>query len=263
MAASGDAVENVRGVEGIWELAESNASWTHEMLFSQYSQSLTRKLKRMGTLRKLRAGELANRAISGEDIVGLAAEVEIPPTELVRWILPHIDLAAHASSSVKVKDIVVQPSLVANAPLRRQILRAVGSDPIRSPAFDDARRLVGLEYEHRLQRMLRARGIPFRSEEELQREGAAKTPDVELPVPIDVGGRAVNWIDSKACFGDESAFLEHAPQFQAYINRFGPGMVIYWFGMSGLDVGDDRALVLSAGFPDNVRTMSSPPTASR
>ena len=50
-------------------------------------------------------------------------------------------------------------------------------------------------------------------------------------VPILVRGRVVHWIDSKASFGD---ILVHETQglkqFGGYVNRFGPGLVIYWMG---------------------------------
>ena len=40
----------------------------------------------------------------------------------------------------------------------------------------------------------------------------------------------VNWIDSKAMFADETTFREHIIQYKAYNNRYGKGLVIYWFG---------------------------------
>lgn len=45
-------------------------------------------------------------------------------------------------------------------------------------------RLVGLEYEHYLHEQLLCRGIAFKTEEDLRGEGATKTPDVLLTVPI-------------------------------------------------------------------------------
>jgi hypothetical protein len=46
-----------------------------------------------------------------------------------------------------------------------------------------------------------------------------------------VGSKVViNWIDSKAMFADVATFRENLPQFRAYNNRYGRGMVIYWHG---------------------------------
>ena len=94
------------------------------------------------------------------------------------------------------------------------------------------------------------------------RLGRSRTPDVVLQVPIGVvgpdgGAHVVFWIDGKAMFGDWEGHVEerqaqvrsssltaetqaspissifHSPaslaQLDAYVNRFGPGMVIYWF----------------------------------
>lgn len=92
-------------------------------------------------------------------------------------------------------------------------------------------RSIGLEYELRLERELRLMNITFSDENILRARGYDKTPDFKLDVPIAVDGFIVNWIESKALFGDEenhSGYLKE--QLLCYWNRFGPGLVIYWFG---------------------------------
>jgi len=52
----------------------------------------------------------------------------------------------------------------------------------------------------------------------------------------------VRWIDSKAMFGDAQTWAsEHLPQLEGYVHRFGPGLVLYWFGFErdGLDSCED------------------------
>lgn len=92
-------------------------------------------------------------------------------------------------------------------------------------------RSIGLEYELRLERELRLMSISFSDETILRSRGYDKTPDFKLDVPIAVDGFIVNWVESKALFGDEenhSGYLKE--QLMCYWNRFGPGLVIYWFG---------------------------------
>jgi hypothetical protein len=59
----------------------------------------------------------------------------------------------------------------------------------------------------------------------------------------------VHWIDSKASFGDErthSSQLE--AQYRTYTNRYGPGLVIYWFGfLAGME--NDAEVLLLEAFP--------------
>ena len=48
---------------------------------------------------------------------------------------------------------------------------------------------------------------------------------VKLTIPVEVAGRVVNWIDSKAAFGDEYYHNNVNQHLKSYVNRFGPGMV--------------------------------------
>lgn len=80
-----------------------------------------------------------------------------------------------------------------------------------------------------------------------------KTPDFKLEVPIAVDGHVVNWIESKALFGAPESHKGYLKdQFWSYWNRFGPGLVIYWFGfVDELDTNKDKGILLYDNFPEN------------
>ncbi|KAJ9508960.1 hypothetical protein QJQ45_028291, partial [Haematococcus lacustris] len=158
--------------------------------------------------------------------------------------------------------------------LQRDVVRCVLADCSYSPYSDVAKLAAGLEYELLLEQQLRAAGIAaFWTEAELRSQGCFKTPDIRLQVPFAVrrpqqqgGGRwpwpgtpqlggvhdpchVVTWIDSKATFGDDrmhSKQLEE--QYNTYVNRYGPGLVIYWFGFIE-DLNTDANVLLLDRFP--------------
>lgn len=89
--------------------------------------------------------------------------------------------------------------------------------------------------------MLCLTGIPFESEANLRARGTSRTPDVLLQTPLAIHlfdskrgewiWKLITWIDSKALFGDVDTHNHSVvPQAESYIHRFGPGLILYWFG---------------------------------
>ncbi|XP_014702805.3 CDAN1-interacting nuclease 1 isoform X6 [Equus asinus] len=94
-------------------------------------------------------------------------------------------------------------------------------------------------------------------EDQLRAKGYDKTPDFILQVPVAVEGHIIHWIESKASFGDECSHHAYLhDQFWSYWNRFGPGLVIYWYGfIQELDCNRDRGILLKACFPTDIVTL--------
>lgn len=68
----------------------------------------------------------------------------------------------------------------------------------------------------------------------------------------------VHWIDSKACFGDDRTHSQQLEgQYRTYTNRYGPGLVIYWFGyVQGLE--SDADVLVMERFPQQQEIMQLP-----
>lgn len=227
-------------------------------MVSIHAQEASRRVKALAGAHKRAATSYASRYVSGEDLLSLAAAVDAPPCSLFRLVVEALCGCGPAASGVALRDPSLLPPLTPNAAPHPEQLRArlsddaqrcVAWDHLCSPLVEAAKAAAGAGGEARLAEHLSSLGVPFTTEAALRSGGFARTPDARLDVPILVNGRLVCWVDSKACFQDPAVHAAQGlPQFTAYVNRYGPGCVIYWSGrVEGLEAHSD-VLVLSA-FP--------------
>lgn len=130
-------------------------------------------------------------------------------------------------------------------------------DNLYGPIADAVGLSIGREYELKLQNYLTERKLAYIDEEHLRSRGYDKTPDVKLEVPIAVNGFVINWIESKARFGNMEIHQKYIKeQFLSYWNRFGPGLVIYWHGfLDNLNQPSEKKFIIMDHFPVNITYM--------
>nr|CAG4634939.1 EOG090X0A0V [Alona affinis] len=121
---------------------------------------------------------------------------------------------------------------------------------------------TSFEYEIRLRMELEERKMTFLHEDHLRAKGYDKTPDIKLEIPVAVDGQVINWIESKALFGDEETHRTYLKeQLYSYWNRFGPGLVVYWFGyVDDLEkIHGNRTILIRDALPSNMALMEQDP----
>lgn len=142
--------------------------------------------------------------------------------------------------------------------LCNEFIWCVVNDPVNAPNMDAYRHEIGHACEVLLERYLSTNNITFLSEMHLKQDGYPKTPDALLPCPIAIyhndKWQVICWFESKALFGDDEVHEEYVRnQLWPYVNRFGPGAVIYWYGhikdVRGVEEGQDNIIVLD-GLPE-------------
>lgn len=159
--------------------------------------------------------------------------------------------AREAAFKSRVSQLLRNPSLIQWGDLGYEILVANVKDHSYGHLAEAVKHSIGEEHEQKLKDCLTALNIPFSDEHVLRSRGYDKTPDVKLEVPIAVNGKVINWIESKALFGDEESHEGYLKdQFWSYWNRFGPGLVIYWFGyIKQLNRNCEAGIILADSFP--------------
>ncbi|XP_050532452.1 CDAN1-interacting nuclease 1 [Daktulosphaira vitifoliae] len=114
-------------------------------------------------------------------------------------------------------------------------------DSFYGSCAEQLKSLNGKRYEQILRNKINKNGDSINSqywtESECRARGLDMTPDIVLHEPLAVVQNEdnhffVNWIESKAMFGCEGFRTRGAfhKQLFPYWNRYGPGVVIYWFG---------------------------------
>lgn len=205
---------------GIVSAEETN---TTRNLFHKYKSRVAELLDRYYRLQ-------SSRPHSDKVLLQIAVENSMPPMILCRLLLQekykHKNLLkSDISEMMKLHYLIEDPDFAGNVRICSM------NDNQDGIIVDMRRRCLGEEYEMKLKKCARDCGIAYFDENDLRRTGFDKTPDLKLVLPFFYSGTVVNWIESKALFGDVKTHRKYlTQQLQSYHNRFGPGIVIYWFG---------------------------------
>ena len=125
---------------------------------------------------------------------------------------------------------VRDPDCIPSSRLKKEIKEIADADFIYSPWACDLQYKRGVWGEDKLQNWLTENHINYRTERDLRGE-FQKTPDCLLDKPIKINGWDVHWIESKATFGDKVEVNKNLKkQLAPYLEMFGQGLVVYWFG---------------------------------
>lgn len=163
-------------------------------------------------------------------LLRMAAELRFPAIGLCRLLLAE-RYRNELHSKSQLTEWLRQPYGVPDVRLAANVFACLHRDARDGPLADVIRQCIGEEYEERMKREATAAGLHYDDEGALRRGGYDKTPDLKLAVPCRWRGRVVNWFESKASFGDADSHRRYLrEQLCSYANRFGPGVVVYWFG---------------------------------
>ncbi|XP_064476953.1 CDAN1-interacting nuclease 1-like [Ornithodoros turicata] len=201
-------------------------------------------------------------ASSGEPhgfLLRYADEIGLAPSLLARLVLQkHFEHVGEDSSKQRLSEAMKDTTTINDSTLSVETFYCILNDNSYGPIMDVMRHSVGLEYEMKLKQDLRELGLVFVDEEILRERGYDKTPDVKLEVPVVIGDTVVTWIESKALFGDVENHRTYVKeQYRSYWNRFGRGLVIYWFGyIEELDKNGEDGILIRDSIPTDIKRMT-------
>jgi len=224
--------ENYRG---------SHSSEGRKRIYRHFLRSLENGEK-PGVIVRIALKELTSPALAARIIIEEYLKEKTPELDIAK---PNPDLRR------KVSELLKNHCLITDRDLGYEVLLAKVKDHSYGPIAEAIKHNIGEEYEQKIKDQLTALDIPYSDEHVLRNRGYDKTPDVKLEVPIAVNGKVINWIESKALFGDRESHEGYLrDQFWSYWNRFGSGLVIYWFGyIKQLDSNTEAGIQLADRLP--------------
>lgn len=202
------------------------------------TQKIIRETKKNHSRVKVKAPRLLSRWRRGDSFLDISKDLFFPPVMVATILLAEMDF-----SRAKIRAMMKNPLLADDARLKRELSLVLKHDFVYSPSANREQARRGRLVEDGIGQWLSGLGLSFKTEEDSRREGMQKTPDFLLGKSTTFSGRRVNWVESKATFGD---FIEIRSDFRKqvrhYVELFGPGAVIYWYGF--LEDADKNDVIL-------------------
>lgn len=209
------------------ELIYRQTGMDKELLLVMLTQKIVRETRRRYYRVKARIGYFSRLWEAGDSIVKIAEEIRFSPV-----LLGGMLLSVQGIGRKTYHRMVLNPGTAPTPRLKKELAEVEAADVVYSKWGFDVQVARGKKGERKLYEWLDAAGIRYKTEEDLKKLHYKKTPDALLDSPVVINGRTVRWIDSKATFGDyEEQNRNERKQLDIYVEMFGEGMVVYWFGI--------------------------------
>ncbi len=216
-----------KGLHGMDDIPEMSRKYhiPNDVLEAILTQKIVRDVKSRYHAVKLQAPKLLKRWESGETFLQISEGLGFSPVMTASLILQQRGLTKKQFSLC-----MKNPEKLGNPRILRELKEAMRNDPVYSPHGTMRQVVKGKLVEEKIQKWLLGRKIGFRHETEVRKEHK-KTPDFLLDMPLTLENRKVHWVECKASFGDTVEIKrDHRKQLRHYVELFGSGAVVYWYG---------------------------------
>lgn len=226
--------------------------FSYDALMSLHSQLIVRTLKSDSKFIERSIDKIINQVRKGQSLFEIANERRFSSYKIAKTYVEKVH-----GQKLQLPAVIENPLLIEDAIRRADILKCIAHDSSCSHEVTQLQECCGREYEEMLIEYLQRLGACFETEADLRAKGKPKTPDILFSIPMATKTAyskdayfVVNWIDSKAIFADEVTLSEHMGQFEAYTNRYGRGLVIYWHGFKESVLGmSGDSVAITDSFP--------------
>jgi hypothetical protein len=159
----------------------------------------------------------------GHSIQDIAKENKLPESLMATILLKKMGYSK--------KQVFNNPDILSDERLKKEIKEVIESDFHYSPKAHKLQSIRGQMGEDIIEKWLIQNNIDYYTEDDLREYGHTKTPDFVLNDTLIIEGTDIQWIESKAIFGDEKEHRHYfKKQFKQYEEKFGQGMIVYWYG---------------------------------
>lgn len=199
-----------------------------EFLLVIYTQKVTRSAMKKYHKIKDDSKKLLNMWKDGRSILSISKKIKFPPVLTAYMILSEMGIGRK-----RFWKYMKKPEEIDDERLKKEITEVLKKDIVYSPMGCEIQWKRGKIGEKRLYEYLDKKKINYLKENELKKMGDSypKTPDALFHKPVLLLGYEINWIESKASFGDLIEIKRNVKkQLLPYVRLFGPGIVVYWYG---------------------------------
>ncbi|MFH1125902.1 MAG: TPD domain-containing protein [Candidatus Altiarchaeota archaeon] len=173
-----------------------------------------------------KTSQLKKQWEQGDSIINISKKINFPPV-MTAWMI----LNAKGVPRSQFRAMVRKPEALLDTRLRRELSAAVKKDAVYSPEATKKQMERSRMVEETVRHWLLKRKIAFIDEKEAKEKKHAKTPEFLLKKPMQYGDEKIHWVECKASFGDEfEARRDYGKQLKYYVEMYGRGMVVYWYG---------------------------------